>query len=576
MPINLVFQGGGVRGIAYAGVLDKIPQGLSIKGTGGTSAGSIVAALLGISKTPAQIKDILERKDMHELLHPDDEERLQRILTGINALHPLITQTLASGKLPKFGLFKVRQQVRLLLKELGCVWRERGLHRSDKLGDWLDEILGERTFDDATVEDIQIVAADVSGRKYEIYSKEKYRGKKLAHAVHASCSIPVFFHPFLEGVDVSVDGGILSNYPAFLFAQSKYPTIGFRLKDLAPLAAGAIADTLHYLQAVLETMAEAHDKLRPLPRHIFSYEIFTPPHIRFNNFRLSADEKRELFYAGQQVGERVKWQEHESQERQVAFFDPNADETLEFSVSQARALYDTYAAKQSWLESLHDDVVLTVRIEKDWSATYQRVQAMRTKGPKSLFLRKFRRAGEPHRQGGPVSFMRTPVTLRELIMQESHRDTFLGQIKDGELVDKLCVTYAIETRDVIRIPAYNSDSHKGFIVFFTPPIAEENAERIFLSIHTVEREFVRIPDGETAMVDYGVQRMAKRHTLSLQVQILVDTALQPQPLFAPAADCMRAPRQIGYRYYTQQVWNFDTADVGGETAHSIVLRRGQP
>ena len=41
--LNLVFQGGGVRGIAYAGVLAKMPDHCDIHSVGGTSAGSIVA-----------------------------------------------------------------------------------------------------------------------------------------------------------------------------------------------------------------------------------------------------------------------------------------------------------------------------------------------------------------------------------------------------------------------------------------------------------------------------------------------------------------------------------------------------
>src|SRR5438477_6422064 len=57
--LNLVFQGGGVRGIAYAGVLSKMPSTYKIHAVGGTSAGSIVAALVAIGKTPSQIRDLL-------------------------------------------------------------------------------------------------------------------------------------------------------------------------------------------------------------------------------------------------------------------------------------------------------------------------------------------------------------------------------------------------------------------------------------------------------------------------------------------------------------------------------------
>jgi len=38
MPVNLVFQGGGVRGIAYAGALETCPGNTRIEGVAGTSA----------------------------------------------------------------------------------------------------------------------------------------------------------------------------------------------------------------------------------------------------------------------------------------------------------------------------------------------------------------------------------------------------------------------------------------------------------------------------------------------------------------------------------------------------------
>jgi len=580
MPVNLVFQGGGVRGIVYAGVLDQMTLPLdNVKGTGGTSAGSIVAALIGIGKNAAQIRDILEKKQLWELLHKEDEERLRQITEGLQAVRPLIEEALKSGSVPKLGFFKVRKQVKALLTELGCVWRDRGLHRSDKLGGWLDEVLEGKTFDDAWANgdgrDVQIVAADVSGKKYEIYNRKKYGARKLSQAVHASCSIPVFFRPFVEGVGLAVDGGILSNYPAFLFAQSKYATIGFRLKDLTPVPPGPISTTRQYLQAILETMTDAHDKLRPLPRYIFSYEIGTPPHIRFDNFRLTEGEKAELFQLGQETGKHVKWKDHEDQDPQVSFFDPNADETLEFSTSQARALYDAYAGQQPWVKTLRETNTMTVRIDKDWTATYQRVQTMKVEGQASLFLRRFRRAGLAQTDGSPVSFMRTKVGLRELVLSESDRPAFLQAVNDGKMIPELRGQFKFDTRDLIRIPAYNSENHKGFVIFYTPPISEDQPARVFLSIHSVEREFARVPLGEPGEVTLAVQGLAQNHVVNLEVRILVDTELQ-QPRFNPLPMEQPGARQIGERFYTQQVWKFGPLAVaaGTETVQTINVLRG--
>ena len=46
MGIGIAFAGGGIRGIAHAGVLKALEENnIKIEAVGGTSAGSIVAAL---------------------------------------------------------------------------------------------------------------------------------------------------------------------------------------------------------------------------------------------------------------------------------------------------------------------------------------------------------------------------------------------------------------------------------------------------------------------------------------------------------------------------------------------------
>jgi NTE family protein len=68
MPVNLVFQGGGVRGIAYAGALEYIPDNMRVNGVAGTSAGSIVAALLAIGRSKSEIKSILQGPELFALI----------------------------------------------------------------------------------------------------------------------------------------------------------------------------------------------------------------------------------------------------------------------------------------------------------------------------------------------------------------------------------------------------------------------------------------------------------------------------------------------------------------------------
>jgi predicted acylesterase/phospholipase RssA len=77
--VNLVFQGGGVRGIAYTGVLSTMPEWLRITGVGGTSAGALVSALLAIGKRGKELRAILSDPALFSLLRKEDVARKNRI-----------------------------------------------------------------------------------------------------------------------------------------------------------------------------------------------------------------------------------------------------------------------------------------------------------------------------------------------------------------------------------------------------------------------------------------------------------------------------------------------------------------
>jgi NTE family protein len=105
----------------------------------------------------------------------------------------------------------------------------------------------------------------------------------VALAVRMSMSIPVFFEPVrLEDADgrehIIVDGGMLSNYPVWLFdcedgEPPEWPTfgmllvepkpsvpIGARLPKPAKAGSGPRA-VVEYVKSLAQTMMEAHDRL---------------------------------------------------------------------------------------------------------------------------------------------------------------------------------------------------------------------------------------------------------------------------------------------------------------------------
>ena len=195
---NLVFEGGGVKGIAYVGaleVLDKEGILKNIKRVAGTSAGAMVAVLIGLGYTANELKDILWNLNFTEFL--DDS----------------------------FG--KIRDTERLI-KEYG--WYRGDFFRNlmanyikDKTGN------GEATFRDLydahKYRDIYLIGADLSTGFSKVFCYKHTPDVKVADAARISMSIPLFFRA-VQNINndghVYVDGGLLDNYPIKVFDRASY------------------------------------------------------------------------------------------------------------------------------------------------------------------------------------------------------------------------------------------------------------------------------------------------------------------------------------------------------------------
>jgi len=265
---DLVFEGGGVKGIGLAGALATLeereyrPQNIA-----GTSAGAITAALLAAGYSAAELRDIIVSLDYRQFQDRAWEDKV-----------PLVERSLS------------------LLLDLG-------LFEGDRFLSWIGERLeakGIHTFADLVQEEfaddpryrsrLQVIASDVTTHELLVLPRD---AKKLgiepdeldvALAVRMSMSIPVFFEPVrfenpqTGQVHVIVDGGMLSNYPVWLFdcddgEAPEWPTFGLLLvepKPEIPIGArlpkakmtghgpGAVID---YVKALAQTMMEAHDRL---------------------------------------------------------------------------------------------------------------------------------------------------------------------------------------------------------------------------------------------------------------------------------------------------------------------------
>ncbi|MCB1951910.1 MAG: patatin-like phospholipase family protein [Zoogloeaceae bacterium] len=196
---NFVFEGGGVKGIAYLGALDVLSdRGVvsSVQRVGGTSAGAINAVLLGLGYTTKEMKDILWSLDFNNFM---DES---------------------------WGV--VRDAKRLV--------DEYGWYKGDYFRNWMAQLIKEKTGNSETtfadieatkdrkgLKSLYLMGTNLSTSFSEVFSAEHTPRTCVADAARISMSIPLFFAAkrSMRG-DVYVDGGVLDNYPVKLFDRKKY------------------------------------------------------------------------------------------------------------------------------------------------------------------------------------------------------------------------------------------------------------------------------------------------------------------------------------------------------------------
>jgi NTE family protein len=193
---NLVFEGGGVRGIAYVGAMRILQERTilpDIRRIGGASAGAINALVFALGYSLEEQDQLLRETEFASFM--DDT----------------------------FGFIR---DIRRLAKEFG--W-----HRGDFFDSWIGEVIARRlgtaqaTFGElheAGLPEVHVIGTNLSTGYSETFSHARHPEMPLAEAIRISMSIPLFFTAVRRGErrDVYVDGGVMQNYPVKLFDRLRY------------------------------------------------------------------------------------------------------------------------------------------------------------------------------------------------------------------------------------------------------------------------------------------------------------------------------------------------------------------
>lgn len=285
MKADAVFEGGGVKCIGFAGAVCRLEEkGYQWESLAGTSAGSILASLLAVGYTGLEIQEILAKLDFKKFLSQD-----------------------------------FLQSVPLLGKPLGLLI-EKGIYSGDYIETWMTKLLAAKArtrFKDVLSDGnsrLKIIATDITKKDMLVLPDDlpKYGIDpwefEIAKAVRMSTCIPFYFRPakikYRKNVSLILDGGLLSNYPIWIFdvdGVPEWPTFGFKFIEPEPNnAANDKVGVIDFMLDIVDTMI-SKDEARYIRDKDYVRTIHIPAlDIGATDFALSREKSRKLFQAGYQ------------------------------------------------------------------------------------------------------------------------------------------------------------------------------------------------------------------------------------------------------------------------------------
>lgn len=294
--IDAVFEGGGVKGIGLVGAVAVIEEnGYTFENVAGTSAGAIIASLISAGYSASDVKNIIESLDFKQLMDEDWEDKIPLVGKLVSLIH------------------------------------EKGIYEGKFFEDLIRELLAQKgihTFKDLIIEEcqdipqyrykLQVIASDLTTGRMLVLPGDMARfgthpdDMEVALAVRMSMSIPFFFEP-VQLKDAAgethyiVDGGVLSNYPIWMFddgtTDPAWPTFGYRLVDPEQNKPHQIEGPISMLKALFSTMMEAHDARYIETKHFVRTIPIPTVGVQTTDFNLSDAKKQALYESGREAAQ---------------------------------------------------------------------------------------------------------------------------------------------------------------------------------------------------------------------------------------------------------------------------------
>lgn len=295
---DLVLEGGGVKGIGLVGAISVLEEaGYRFERIAGTSAGSIVGALVAAGMTSAEMFEVMTTLDYARFR---DSSWLTRVPLIGQAISLAVHQGVYEGRY-------VETFVAERLKDKGVItWADL---KQDDPGASLPPDHQYRLVvhvSDVT-ESALLRLPWVYGPRFGIDAD----AQRVADAVRASASIPFFFRPKkLDRPDGAkswlLDGGMLSNFPIDVFDRTdglpaRWPTIGIKLSaEKSPGTGGNKVTGLITLgKAMVGTLTSWYDRMHINNPDVVRRTIFVDTTgVRSTDFGITRRQQEQLYENG--------------------------------------------------------------------------------------------------------------------------------------------------------------------------------------------------------------------------------------------------------------------------------------
>lgn len=289
---NLVCEGGGVKGVVYAGALEVMEENgilQNIKRVAGSSVGGIVSMLLAVGYTAKEIKKILvEEINFATLMgrrFSSDPSRVFKVAgmdIGVSDLTVLfkykglykgdafveLLKMLVSRKIEEKFKALVKEINKKRIVEIMLAGEEAGYspaninkkiqrfinHLYEKFLDqyYIDDLSNitfsqlkklNKNFPQLQFKELYITGTKLSDSSLKVFSADTDPDMSIIDSVRITMSFPFGFEPVLYQGEYYSDGGIADNYPMSIFDQEKFLVYGVNDSGVNPCTIGLLVDS---------------------------------------------------------------------------------------------------------------------------------------------------------------------------------------------------------------------------------------------------------------------------------------------------------------------------------------------